>query len=97
MIDNNAVWPLKTGNLTNGQPELHLYPNPAQNTLNIRVDKHGSVNGQLLIMNMLGKTVLTEQIVTPDNEINISSLTGGLYIVQLKIGNELVSQKFIKQ
>ena len=43
----------------------------------------------------MGKTL--ETIVTPNNTVDVSHLTKGIYFLQIQMNNTLVSKKFIKK
>ncbi len=57
-----------------------LYPNPAADYFNINVD----AGGQLNIMDLAGKNVMTTQLQKGSNRINISELHPGIYLVRVK-------------
>ena len=60
--------------------EFEMYPNPANEWLNIKV-KDG-LNGELKIYDMQGKLLVIENLVGSD-QISISDLSVGMYIVQI--------------
>lgn len=69
---------------------LTIYPNPlSAEKLHIILEKENTV----LIMDMKGKVVYNKAIEAGENQINLSSLQSGLYIV--KAGNSI--QKLIKE
>ena len=45
------------------------------------------------IVNMLGQTVIQGKVAS---EVNVSSLTEGVYFIEVSSGEEIVSKKFIK-
>lgn len=61
------------------KPHFTIYPNPATNTLTISGNDPGKI--ECLIYNQLGQVMLVETIT--DNEIDLSGLDQGLYIVEL--------------
>jgi len=79
-----------------------IYPNPANNKLNIQFNQ--SISGdnlQLSIIDMLGRTVSKQQelsIETYNNtSIDVSSLDKGTYFINLTNGNSTITKKFIKE
>lgn len=72
--------------------KIKVYPNPAINQLNIQgVESSGTVR----IIDLLGRTqILRNQFLS--NSIDISVLNPGIYILQLKMDNEIVFRKFRK-
>jgi parallel beta-helix repeat protein len=76
-----------------GEEELALYPNPAQDQLTI-------VNGQgvAFISNVLGQSVQQFSISESQQTIQIDDLQDGHYFVQIIRGNgEVVVKKFVKR
>jgi hypothetical protein len=70
-----------------------LYPNPAANLLNVKGDFDGEES--VTIYNMLGQTVLSKEVFSNDQSIDITSLAKGIYNVYFN--NAKVSYKFIKE
>jgi M6 family metalloprotease-like protein len=71
--------------------EAHIYPNPANDVLNITLAEAKSVE----IYDMLGKLVLSE--VNPDSRMDITSLPQGVYVVKIFTDNNCYTEKFIKK
>lgn len=69
-----------------------VYPNPVDFTLNIRFDK--PITG-ISIYEPNGKIVL--EINHPDNGIDVSALSSGLYLMTVAADGELHQTKFVKQ
>ena len=71
-----------------------VYPNPAENVLNIN-QSFGSINSSYRIINLLGQTI--KKGIIKNNSINISKLKKGIYILELSDEEETFIQKFIKK
>lgn len=69
----------------------YIYPNPANNVLNLSLNDVNRVE----IYDLLGRAILLETY--PDMEINISSLQQGAYFVKIFTENECYNVKFIKK
>ena len=68
---------------------FNIYPNPTQKILYI-----SSVQmGEIKVTDMLGKTLISEQKITENHTLNLSTLKHGIYIIQLAHN----TVKFIKQ
>ncbi|MBR4911741.1 MAG: T9SS type A sorting domain-containing protein [Bacteroidales bacterium] len=76
---------------THEKTERHIYPNPAQNQLNITFDDIQNIE----IYDLLGNIMFSES--NPDSRINISSLPQGVYVVKIITDNECHTEKFIKK
>ncbi|MCC6372626.1 MAG: T9SS type A sorting domain-containing protein, partial [Bacteroidia bacterium] len=76
---------------------LPLYPNPAEDKLNLEIKKLGT-NTSARIVNTLGTEVLTIPVTSEKSSININNLASGIYFVYL-IENKtpVAAGKFIKQ
>jgi hypothetical protein len=57
---------------------LKIYPNPVRSTFMIE----SAQNGIVIIYNELGMIMLTQEIVAGTHSIDLSSVTGGIYIVK---------------
>jgi len=60
---------------------ISIYPNPASEKIN--VDLTGVASGQLVIIDLSGKTVRTESLVSSHSVIDISELPSGIYSVNV--------------
>ena len=60
---------------------IHIYPNPASTFLNIDFTKFNF--STLKIENLLGQVILTKNFSNQRNQINISNLPKGVYIIEL--------------
>jgi hypothetical protein len=69
--------------------EIILYPNPVKNILNV---KSKNLINSIEIFNALGKNISTFK--NPENQIDISDLSSGIYFV--KINDEIEEVKVIK-
>lgn len=67
--------------------EVHAYPNPASQILNIRTAEISS--GSIQLINMEGQLVKDQSVLDNNSEIDVSDLDGGLYI--LRVSSELSS------
>lgn len=82
---------LSTSDIKINTNTLALYPNPTHGLLFMKTDsKIEAVN----VINILGQKV---NVSVSDNQINMTNLTNGVYIVELKLKNgQLISKKIIK-
>jgi len=74
---------------------VQIYPNPANNLINVVLTNYE--NSEIIIYNTLGIKVLKEELSTSNQEINIENLPTGLYLIKIKNGNYIISEKLIKQ
>lgn len=73
---------------------ITLYPNPAQNELNIRVKNDISISS-ISIYNALGQLVLTST--NPTKSIDVSNLKTGSYFVKVISDKGILNSRFVKK
>lgn len=73
---------------------LSVLPVPAQNTITVKTSGQFK---QLVIADMNGRIVLRKNITKPNEEVDISGLPKGMYIIRVSDGNTIRAEKFIKQ
>lgn len=75
-----------------------LSPNPATDIVTITPDKDFSDSLNVLIVNMLGKTVMQSKLSNINGyNLNISSLAAGMYVVKINNGVQAATTKIIKR
>jgi autotransporter-associated beta strand protein len=83
--------------VTKNQPHslnyITVYPNPAQNILNLNLLNEDNI-GEILIYDLFGKLLLEN---TGTSKIDISKLSSGSYIIQVEINGFKGRTKFTKQ
>ncbi len=74
-----------------------IYPNPANNQLNIRIP-NALETQSIKIIDMLGKTLLTKNRSIENHTIlDITNLNTGVYFIEISINETRVVRKIIKQ
>ncbi len=77
---------------------VNVYPNPAENKVTIGLKSAGgNVNVIYKILNVNGQTALEGQFASNSlqKDVDISSLTSGIYNIQIKIGDNLINKKIV--
>ena len=75
--------------------EFKVFPNPATDILNIQIPSANEIT-TLRIFDVLGKSVLEEIITTSSNQLDVSSMATGVYILTFQSGNASKTFKLIK-
>ena len=93
--------PTSTKDLGNAINEFKIFPNPAQDMVNLSIDTDASVDAILVrVVDLLGKEVKTQRIPagTTIYQMNSSDLNTGIYFVQLTNleGDVLETKKLVK-
>jgi hypothetical protein len=74
--------------------KILVYPNPAQNFINI---KGISGSERVIISNMTGETVISQSVANDIQNIDISSLNPGIYLIRVDLkNNKIISKKIVK-
>jgi hypothetical protein len=82
--------------------DVNIYPNPALSSIFLTVTSGVDQEISYAIFNYFGTQVLGNSVAVNENgrlidyEIDLSSLTNGLYLIRVKVGNEFVSKQFFK-
>jgi hypothetical protein len=78
--------------------DINIFPNPAQDELHIRLDKAVQID-QICINDLGGRLLHHVNATQRYNNIvvDVAQLNTGIYILQLKSGNEKASFKFVKK
>jgi poly(3-hydroxybutyrate) depolymerase len=79
----------------NREMTLRLYPNPAKERVSISYTKPG--RAQMLIYDMLGKCVIVGELNSGTNDINVSALSKGIYMIQIHGNNWTEQRKLTRQ
>lgn len=74
---------------------LHIYPNPVTNKINIET-MLDLQNATLKIVNSLGEIVMKKQLIS-DTEFDVSNLKNGVYFLNIVSNNYTGFRKFVKQ
>lgn len=79
-------------------PSFEVYPNPAENIVNIRVQDLQNPKGyELRLLNSLGQIVKTLRMGSTQSSIDLNGLSNGVYFVQLNWNGGSLSKKLIVQ
>lgn len=87
--DASAQHTLATRDVMNIDSQVSIYPNPASEKIFIKGEKVSDVE----IYSMDGRK--QNVVLNNDQSVNVSHLTKGVYVVKLKIKNEIIIRKLI--
>lgn len=75
---------------------LKIYPNPVTNNVTIKLQ---GINGtkELEVVNITGEIIYKNSIDTDTINIDVSTLSKGIYIFKIRNGNKLIVRKIIKE
>ncbi len=76
---------------------VKVFPNPASDLLQVSVSKLIPGNSSIKIMDAKGGVVIEQKMRNNPQPIDISALAKGFYLVTINTGNQIITEKFIKQ
>lgn len=80
--------------------ELRLFPNPAQDILNVKFQSENTAAAELKVCDILGRTLYTEKITMATGlnhfTLNLADFENGLLLICLTTRNGSVSKKMVK-
>ncbi len=74
---------------------LHIYPNPSSDRIFIELPSHATSPVFLSIYDMSGRLVLSETIPS-SGSLDIRSLPPGIYVAQVMVNDQSLSEKFVR-
>lgn len=74
---------------------ISIFPNPAQNVINIDIEKEGKNISSSEIYDLAGKKQLEVSLHQGTNSVNISTLSSGIYILKLNFTDNSSSYKTV--
>ncbi len=74
---------------------IYVYPNPGKGEFNIQILKNKS-SFQYRLTDSFGKIILSAESMNSEFDINITSLSSGIYILYISINNSVITKKIIK-
>ena len=75
---------------------LHFYPNPAKDVINIYLDQP-TKNAELKIYNELGQELRNLEFNGTNAHVPVNDLAAGMYFIQIMDGSRTITSKFIKE
>lgn len=75
---------------------VHLYPNPANQLLNVEFDDMENPQGVITVMDMAGVVALAQECNSTVTQIDVSLLKSGIYVVCFRNEKGHIVQKFVK-
>ncbi|MDZ7742132.1 MAG: C25 family cysteine peptidase [Bacteroidota bacterium] len=90
-----TIWVGQEENLP-GNPDFTVYPNPFNNQLNILLE--GKEITEVSVYDLLGRKVMKWAVSKKGHlQLETGKLKAGIYYIRLRSGNEIMTQKLIRQ
>lgn len=79
---------------------IQIYPNPTQNNLNIQINNSAKGSIEFQILSLEGKVLSTlnsySLLSRYEDQINLSNITEGVYVLRIKLESGIYTTKFVK-
>ncbi len=75
-----------------------IFPNPANNNINVRFELDQAQDATISVVNMIGQTMLTKAVeaeMANTVSMDVNSLNAGVYFVQISAGNSTITEKLV--
>ncbi len=89
--------PVGISDITGEENGITIYPNPVSDNLTIEIPALTSEKKQLSIYSIMGEEVLKESFSSLKYSVNVSHLSEGIYIVEVRGEKNIARRKFIKE
>jgi hypothetical protein len=87
----------RKGNLSaDYNTDFNLYPNPVSNQLTLQL-KDEITESQLAIIDLQGREVLTRNLFSNNETIDVTLLKPGIYFVRITYDDQVLNKKFVKE
>lgn len=74
---------------------VHVYPNPASDFVHVVFENEEMIGGNLIVTNVAGQLMLSKIVMNTEEKIDVSSLSGGVYFVQVLNSKGSLTRKLI--
>lgn len=95
---NNSA---KNGGIAEAEAHYHIFPNPNRGLFTVQLHGEVAQDVQLVVRDMQGPTLVhkleTSAACTIEYTIDIQSYAAGVYMMQIVIGEEIYSERIIKE
>jgi hypothetical protein len=94
-VEYSKIINLKSNKILRG---VKIYPNPTSNIVNIEIEGALNKSVQVSVKDISGRVVLQQTLTSDNSTINMSALSGGLYILDTQFSDgQKQSFKLVKQ
>jgi hypothetical protein len=77
------------------QINMNIYPNPAKDHLNIRINDQSLIGSTILISNVMGQTIKEETLTSLEQQIKLEQMPKGIYLVEITSEKSFATGKLI--
>lgn len=77
--------------------DIQVFPNPANDVINIIFKNNSTQNTEIRLIDLFGKTLLQKQISSKEFQLDITNFSSGLYVLEISSTDFYLSKKIILQ
>jgi hypothetical protein len=88
---------LCTGIVELNSESISIYPNPASNMINVKMNTTLINNATLELYDATGKLIMQQKVVNEYSALNISGFANGIYTMRIITDNEQTIKRIVKQ
>ena len=100
-VNNDEITVTETLDIILTESDFEIMPNPVSDNLNIQLDLREANNLQIQLMHVSGQVLRQESLnlgIGQQNiKWNVANLPSGIYFINLKKDQDVISKKFIKK
>ena len=93
---DNVKWTATAGTEDFNKNAFSIFPNPTANK-NVTISHNIEGKGTVSVYTLTGAVVATSELSAGSQNLNLSSLSAGIYIVKIEAGNQTATKKLIVQ
>ncbi len=97
LIENSAIWPTTLNEIMNESDFVIVYPNPFINEIHVQLKNLQENTAEFSLINVVGEILFKQTMNTINTSIDVSTLKGGMYFLQVTSGNKVSKKKIVKQ
>jgi hypothetical protein len=75
--------------------EISLFPNPARDEVNLRIEDMDNNDAQVIVMDTRGREISRQGLLEGNNRINTSLFAEGIYFFRVQIGERFIVKKVV--
>ena len=76
--------------------DVHLFPSPAKYWLYLQVPDNQTHKIKYRVLNLQGSEVMPFQVLMPDSSVDVTALVPGVYFLQLQLGDQMITRRFVR-
>jgi hypothetical protein len=93
---DNACLYTDISSIALNETALSVFPNPVEDNLGLRFAGVNAKPALLTVYNLFGEVVFSKNIVSFDQELNLSFIPQGTYVIEVRMDESLLRSKIIK-